>query len=79
MNEYEIAISIDARGSHCPGPMMELIKAIRQAEVGEIVEVLSADEGSLNDIPVWVEKAKHELVEIIKKEGYNHFIIKKMR
>ncbi|MHA1401399.1 MAG: sulfurtransferase TusA family protein [Candidatus Heimdallarchaeaceae archaeon] len=58
MNEYEIAISIDARGSHCPGPMMELIKAIRQAEVGEIVEVLSADEGSLNDIPVWVEKAK---------------------
>ncbi|MHA1222322.1 MAG: sulfurtransferase TusA family protein [Candidatus Heimdallarchaeaceae archaeon] len=79
MNKYDIAITIDARGSFCPGPMMELIKAIRQAEVGEIVEVLSSEEGSLKDIPAWVEKAKHELLEIIKDDGYNHFIVKKTR
>ena len=78
MADYEIAIEIDARGSHCPGPMMELIKAIRQANVGEYVAVLSSDEGSLQDIPAWVKKAKHELTEIIKGDGYNKFVIKKL-
>jgi len=79
MSKEEISISIDARGSYCPGPMMELIKAIRQAEVGEVVELLSSEEGSLSDIPAWIEKAKHELVAIIKEDGYNRFLVRKKR
>ncbi|MCK4844505.1 MAG: sulfurtransferase TusA family protein [Candidatus Heimdallarchaeota archaeon] len=77
MVDYEITISIDARGSFCPGPMMELIKAIRQSEVGDFVEVLSNDEGSLQDIPAWITKAKHELVDTVKEADFNRFIVKK--
>ena len=61
MTEYEIAIEVDARGSFCPGPMMELIKMIRQAEVGEHIALLSADKGTRTDVPAWIKKAKHEL------------------
>jgi TusA-related sulfurtransferase len=78
MSDYDIAIEIDARGSFCPGPMMELIKAIRQAEVGEFLSLLSSDEGTRNDVPAWVEKAKHELVEIIDENGYDRYIVKKL-
>ncbi|MCE7733473.1 MAG: sulfurtransferase TusA family protein, partial [Candidatus Heimdallarchaeota archaeon] len=60
--QYTIKQEIDARGSHCPGPLMELVRMIKQAEVGEVVSLLSSDEGSINDIPKWIEKAGHELV-----------------
>ncbi len=78
MSDYDIAIEVDARGSFCPGPMMELIKAIRQAEVGEFLALLSSDEGTRSDVPAWVEKAKHELVEIIDENGYDRYIVKKL-
>lgn len=77
MVEYKITTSIDARGSFCPGPMMELIKAIRQADVGDFVEILSSDEGSLQDIPAWIAKAKHELIDTVTETDFNRFIVKK--
>ena len=77
MTDYDIAIEIDARGSFCPGPMMELIKAIRQAEVGEFLALLSSDEGTRNDVPAWLKKAKHELVEVINLEDHDRYIVKK--
>ena len=78
MTEYDIAIEVDARGSFCPGPMMELIKAIRQGEVGEYVALLSSDEGTRTDVPAWIKKAKHELVEIINEDGFDRYIVKKL-
>jgi len=78
MSDYDIAIEIDARGSFCPGPMMELIKAIRQAEVGEFLALLSSDEGTRTDVPAWIQKAKHELIEIINENGYDRYIVKKL-
>ncbi|MEM3410227.1 MAG: sulfurtransferase TusA family protein, partial [Nitrososphaerota archaeon] len=57
MSEIKVNKVVDARGSHCPGPLMELIKAIRNAGVGEVIAVYSTDSGSKTDIPRWVEKA----------------------
>ncbi len=37
--------SIDARGKPCPGPLLALIGAIRQGQVGDLLEVLSSDAG----------------------------------
>jgi len=42
---------IDARGSFCPGPLMELIAAIKSNPVGSTIEILSTDKGSAKDIP----------------------------
>ena len=78
MTDYDLAIEIDARGSFCPGPMMELIKAIRQAEVGELLSLLSSDEGTRNDVPAWLKKAQHELVEVINLEDHDKYIVKKL-
>ena len=78
MTDYDIAIEIDARGSFCPGPMMELIKAIRQSEIGEYLVLLSSDEGTRNDVPAWLKKAQHELVEIVNEDGYDRYIVKKL-
>ena len=79
MNEVEPAKVLDMRGSFCPGPLMALIKAIKKGTVGEVYEVLSEDEGSKKDIPLWAEKAKHEVVAVIEEEGYRRFQIRKLR
>ncbi len=70
---------IDARGMACPGPLMALIGAIREGQVGDVIEVLSSDEGSKSDIPAWVTKARHELLEVVPDDGFARFVIRKAR
>jgi TusA-related sulfurtransferase len=75
----EISRTVDARNTFCPGPLMELIRAVKEGNVGEVIAVWSSDSGSERDIPLWVKKAGHEMVEINKKENYNEFVIKKLK
>jgi len=70
---------IDARGSYCPGPLMELIRGIREEPVGAVLAVYSTDNGSRIDIPKWVEKAGHRLVAIETHDGYDEIIVEKVR
>jgi tRNA 2-thiouridine synthesizing protein A len=75
----QVARSIDARGMPCPGPLMSLIGAIRQGAVGDVIEVLSSDEGSKTDIPAWLQKSGHELVEVTEDDGFARFVVRKVR
>lgn len=68
---------IDARGSFCPGPLMELIRAVRESEVGTVISVYSSDKGSRLDIPKWVEKAGHRLVALEDRGGFDEIIVEK--
>ena len=79
MTTTEVTRTIDARGMACPGPLMSLIGAIREGTVGDVIEVLSSDQGSKTDIPAWVTKAQHELIEVVDEDGYARFVIRKAR
>jgi TusA-related sulfurtransferase len=68
---------IDARGSFCPGPLMELIRGIRESAPGTVLAVYSSDSGSRTDIPKWVEKAGHRLVGVTTHDGYDEIIVEK--
>ena len=70
---------VDARGSFCPGPLMELIAAMKMVEVGDEIEVLSTDKGSATDIPEWIQKVKHEHLGTEEKDGVWHVLVKKAR
>ena len=74
-----ITRTIDARGSFCPGPLMELIRVIREGQVGDIIAVWSSDRGSKVDIPKWVEKAGHRLVALETRDGYDEIVVEKLR
>jgi Predicted redox protein, regulator of disulfide bond formation len=58
---------------------MSLIGAIRQGAVGDVIEVLSSDEGSKTDIPAWLQKAGHELVEVVQDDSFARFVVRKVR
>lgn len=71
--------TVDARGSYCPGPLMELIRAIREGQVGDVIAVYSSDAGSKMDIPKWVEKAGHRLLGVETRDGYDEIVVEKLR
>ncbi|NMP21898.1 sulfurtransferase TusA family protein [Sulfobacillus harzensis] len=70
---------VDARGSYCPGPLMELIKSIRQEPVGTVFEVWSSDRGSAKDIPEWVHKAGHEVLGNKEEDGIYKIQVRKVK
>ena len=76
MAEHKV---IDARGSFCPGPLMELIAGIKLAQVGDEIEVLSTDKGSANDIPEWIRKVGHGLLGTREESGVWHITVKKTK
>jgi TusA-related sulfurtransferase len=77
--ETAATTTIDARGSYCPGPLMELIRGIREGAVGDILAVISTDNGSRTDIPAWVQKAGHRLVGVYPHQGYDEIVVEKLR
>ncbi|HLB61936.1 MAG TPA: sulfurtransferase TusA family protein [Actinomycetota bacterium] len=79
MSVANVTRSIDARGMPCPGPLMSLIGAIREGSVDDVIEVLSSDEGSRTDVPAWVAKAGHEMLEVVEENGFARFVVRKAR
>jgi TusA-related sulfurtransferase len=75
----QVTRTIDARGSYCPGPLMELIRVIRESQVGDVLAVCSSDSGSRIDIPKWVDKAGHRLVGVEARDGYDEIVVEKLR
>ena len=70
---------IDARGAYCPGPLMELIAALKLVQIGDEIEVWSTDKGSVKDIPEWVAKVHHEMVGVTQENGYWSVVVRKAK
>ena len=77
LNNLTLAKSVDARGTACPGPLLEAKKAIGTINSGEIMEVLSADEGTKKDVPKWAGKKGHEYLGVIEESGFFRIFLKK--
>ena len=75
LSSIEISSTVDARGSACPGPLLEAKKGIGQVKVGEVLEIFSADSGTRNDIPAWAKKVGHEYLGLLEVDGYDkHYV-----
>lgn len=67
---------VDARGSYCPGPITELIKTYRKAEVGDEIELLATDPAAKSDVSAWAAKSKNEVIEIKEEKDHIRILIK---
>ena len=77
LNNLTVNKSVDARGTACPGPLLEAKKAIGTIGSGEIMEILSADEGTKKDIPKWANKKGHEYLGTVEESGFFKIYLKK--
>jgi len=69
--------TVDARGTACPGPLLAAKKAIADVQAGQIMEILSSDEGTTNDIPKWCKKMNFEYFGSLNEDGIYKIFLKK--
>lgn len=62
-------ISVDARGSACPGPITELSKAYRNSHVGDTITILATDQGIKSDAQAWAERTGNKILSINEADG----------
>jgi tRNA 2-thiouridine synthesizing protein A len=77
LKKIEAQQIVDARGTACPGPLLAAKKAIGDMESGDIMEVLSSDEGTKNDIPRWCTKMEHDYLGFVDEDSYSRLFLKK--
>lgn len=80
LNTLQAAKVVDARGSACPGPLLEAKKGIGAIKVGEVLEIWSGDARTKEDIPKWSKKVGHEFLGHLTAEGgYDRIFIKRAK
>lgn len=72
-----ITTTVDARGLACPMPIVKAKKGIDKLQSGEVLELLTTDKGSGNDLKAWVKTGGHELLETTEENGVFRFYIRK--
>jgi tRNA 2-thiouridine synthesizing protein A len=78
-SSMDVANTVDARGSACPGPLLEAKKGIGKVKVGEVLEVLSGDMGTRSDIPAWAGKVGHEYIGLLEADGYDRLFVRRKK
>ena len=80
LNDVKAAKVVDARGSACPGPLLEAKKGIGAITVGSVLEIWSGDPRTKEDIPRWCSKVGHEFLGTLTAEGgYDRIFIRRSK
>jgi tRNA 2-thiouridine synthesizing protein A len=69
--------TLDARGLSCPMPVLKTKKAMDNLKSGQVLEILSTDPGTRNDLPSWTRRTGNEFMGEKPDEGYIRFYVKK--
>ncbi|NHX38004.1 sulfurtransferase TusA family protein [Halolamina sp. R1-12] len=76
MPEYDIAETLDVKGENCPMPVVKTKQAVDGLGGGDVLEVLSTDPGSMNDLGGWADSTPG--VELLTQEEgddlYTHYV-----
>jgi tRNA 2-thiouridine synthesizing protein A len=74
---HTITATVDARGQSCPGPLVSLAKALKDAQSADLFELLATDPGSKSDVPSWAELSGNELLDKTEADGVFRYVVRK--
>jgi len=70
--------SIDCVGIACPLPIFKTANKIKEMQPGQILEVLSDDDGIVKDMPAWCRRTGNEFLAITNaNDEYKAYVKKK--
>ena len=69
---------MDLKGLPCPMPVVKVSKGIKEVDLGQVVEAITTDPGSLADFPAWAKTSGNEIVETVQDDGTIRFFIKRV-
>jgi TusA-related sulfurtransferase len=69
---------MDLKGLACPMPVVKVSKGIKDVEIGQVIEAVTTDPGSLADFPAWARTSGNEILKTDQEGGVITFYIKRM-
>ncbi|MBF0167361.1 MAG: sulfurtransferase TusA family protein [Alphaproteobacteria bacterium] len=69
--------TLDVKGLNCPLPILRAKKAMKDIAVGDTLEILATDPGSVKDFDAFCRQTGNELVESKDEGGTYRFLIKR--
>ncbi|HVK98830.1 MAG TPA: sulfurtransferase TusA family protein [Dongiaceae bacterium] len=70
-------VQLDARGLQCPLPLLKLKQQLNRMQVGQQIQILTTDVGSVRDFNAFVAQAGHRLLHSTEEAGEYRFLIQK--
>ncbi|HJX38529.1 MAG TPA: sulfurtransferase TusA family protein [Anaerolineae bacterium] len=75
--EMRVDKTVDYKGLFCPMPIVKISRAIKEIEVGQVLEMLADDPGSKADMQAWAKQTGHELVSMLEEGGVFKFYVRR--
>jgi len=78
MNEaIKVDKVLDLKGLPCPMPVVKVSKGIKEVAIGQVIEAISTDPGSLTDFPAWARTSGNEILKTEQDGRMIKFYIKR--
>lgn len=79
MEEMKPAKILDYKGLPCPMPIVKISQEMPKVAVGDVLEVLTTDPGSIADFPAWAKTTGQAILEIKQEPGLIHIFVKRQK
>ena len=72
-------VEIDCRGMRCPMPVVELARAMKEVEVGQVVALVADDPAAGPDVQAWCRMREQEYVgQDTASDGVPRFLVRRL-
>jgi TusA-related sulfurtransferase len=75
--DFSVAKVMDLKGLACPMPVVKVSKGIKEVEIGQVIEAITTDPGSLTDFPAWAKTSGNEILKTDQQSDVIKFYIKR--
>ena len=76
-DDIQVTKVLDLKGLACPMPVVKVSKGIKEVELGQVIEAISTDPGSLTDFPAWARTSGNEILKTEQDGNTIKFYIKR--
>jgi len=71
--------TLDCYGLLCPMPIIQTAKKIKDLRVGQVLEILSTDEGIIEDMPAWCKMTGQEYLGLERDGDVYRVFVRKVK
>lgn len=79
IENIKIDKTMDLKGLPCPQPVIKVSKGIKEISIGQVLEAITTDPGSLSDFPAWARTSGNEILKTEQEGGLIRFLIKRVK
>ena len=76
---HEFDQTLDCSGLSCPMPILKTKKVIDSMQIGQVLQMIATDPGSISDMNAWTGKTGHQLLDQEEQGGKYIFYVKKSK